>query len=144
MTQVESPITVKAMAPDSAGSSLTELFSGILSDTQTLFRQQIELVRAEFVEDLRRTKQVAKCFGIGSLLLTVGVVMLLVAGVHLLEHLTAWPLWACWATVAATALVLGIVSFVVGSRILANFNPLPNKSINALQETVSCLTNPQK
>ena len=144
MTQVENPVAVKTVSPDSPGTSLTELFSGILSDTQTLFRQQIELVRAEFVEDLRRTKQVAKCFGVGTLLLTVGVVMLLVAGVHLLEHVTSWPLWACWATVAATALVLGTVSFVVGSRILANFNPLPNKSINALQETVSCLTNPQK
>ncbi len=144
MTQVENPVTVKTVSPDSPGTSLTELFSGILSDTQTLFRQQIELVRAEFVEDLRRTKQVAQCFGIGALLLTVGVVMLLVAGVHLLEHLTGWPMWACWAAVAATALVFGIVSFVVGSRILANFNPLPDKSIHAFQETVSCLTNPQK
>lgn len=123
--------------------NLSELVSGILTDAQSLFRQQIELIRAEFLEDLRRTRQVAQCFGAGILLLAVGAVMFLVASVYLLEHLTGLPLWACWAIVGGGSLVAGAMTLFVGSRILASYNPLPNKSFHALQENVSCLTNRQ-
>ena len=126
------------------GSNLTELFSGIIADAQLLFRQQVELVRAEFLEDIRRTRHVVQFFGTGALLLSVGVVMLLVAGVHLLQQLTGCPAWASWAIVAGIALLLGGISIIVGSRLLASYNPLPDKAFNAIQETVSCLTNPQK
>ena len=126
------------------GSSLTELFSGIIADAQLLFKQQVTLVRAEFLEDIRRTRQVAQYFGIGALLLSVGVVMILVAVVYLVQHLTGWPEWASWAAVGAVILVLGGISMIVGSRLLASYNPLPDKSFNAIQETVSCLTNPPK
>ncbi len=125
----------------SQGSSLTELFSGIISDAQLLFKQQVELVRAEFIEDIRRTRQVAQCYGLGILLLTVGLVMMLIAGVHLVETLTGWPMWASWACAGAVSLVLGGICFAVGSRILKSFNLLPDKSFNALQENVTCLTN---
>ena len=139
----EKPVD-KISESDPRGSSLTELFSGIIADAQLLFRQQIELIRAEFFEDLRRTRQVAQCFGLGALFLAVGVVMLLVAAVHLVERVTGWPAWASWASIGAAALLLGAVCAIVGARIWASYNPLPDKSLHALQENVSCLTNPPK
>ena len=144
MTQTEDYVATKEPSHNTGGSSMTELLSGILTDAQTLIRQQVGLIRAEFVEDLRRTKQIAKCFAIGALFLLVGIVMLLVAGVHLVQYLTGWPEWAAWASVGVTTIILGIVAIVVGSRILAKHNPLPDKSFHALQENVSCLTNPPK
>ena len=144
MTQTEHPVIPMSPATDARGSNLTELFSGIISDAQTLFHQQTQLIKAEILEDLRRTRQVAQCFGIGAILLAIGLVMLLVAGVHLLQYLTGWPTWAAWATVGGLAVIFGAVSLFIAARILASYNPLPDKSLHALQETVSCLTNPPK
>ena len=124
--------------------NLTDLVSGILNDAQQLFRQQIELVKAEFKEDLRRTRQVAQCFGLGTAFLTVGGVMLLVASVYLLEALTGLPLWADWAIIGGASAVIGLIAMAIGKSILASYNPLPDKSFHALQENVSCLTNQPK
>jgi uncharacterized membrane protein YgdD (TMEM256/DUF423 family) len=129
---------------DTRGANLTELFSGILSDVQTLVKQQVGLIRAEFLEDLRRTKRVAQCLAIGAIFLVVGTIMILVAGVYLVQYLTGWPEWAAWASVGGTSILIGAISVIVGSRILTTYNPLPDKSLHALQENVSCLTNPQK
>ena len=144
MTLTEEKPVDKIRGVESGGSNLTELFSGIMSDAQLLFKQQIQLVRAEFVEDLKRTKQVAQCYGLGALLSAVGLVMLLVAAVHLLEYATHWPMWVCWAAVAATSLVLGGLSIFAGSQIWKSYNPLPDESFQALQENASCLTNQPK
>jgi len=120
--------------------SLTDLASGIMADFQQLLKQQMSLFRAEFSQDLRRTRQVAQCFGVGIFLLAFSGVMLIIAGVHLLGHLTGWPMWACWATVGGVALLCGAIALAVGARILSSYNPLPDKSFHALQENMSCLT----
>ena len=51
---------------------------------------------------------------------------------------------ASWGIIGGTVVVLGIIAAVVGGRILASYNPLPDKSFNALQENVSWITKPQK
>lgn len=141
MITTEDPVYHEEAA--SRTGNLSGLVSGILDDAQQLFRQQVSLIRAEFIEDLRRTRQVAQCFGAGIGFLAVGSFMLLVSSVYLLEYLTALPLWACWATIGGVSIVLGAITLFIGSRILASYNPLPDKSFNALQENVSCLTNRQ-
>ena len=130
--------------PDANTPSLSELASGILNDVQDLLKQQMQLLRTEFKQDLHRTRQVAQCIGIGIFLLAVSAGLLLVAGVHLLASLTGWPMWACWGSVGAVSLISGAIAIVVGLRILKSYNPLPDKSLHALQENVSCLTNRPK
>ena len=39
------------------GQSMTDLVTGIVNDAQRLLRQQIDMLKSEFHEDLRRTKQ---------------------------------------------------------------------------------------
>ena len=124
--------------------TVTELVSGIVKDAERLFRQQIEMVRSEFKEDLRRTKQVVLAFAAGAVLLAVGLVMLIVAAAHLLHEQSGLPMSASWGIIGGSVLLLGIIAAVVGSRIMASYNPLPDKSFNALQENVSWITNPQK
>lgn len=124
--------------------TLSELVSGIVSDAQHLLKQQVEMVRAEFKEDLRRTLFVVQCFAIGAGLSAVGGVLLIVAAVHLLAYLApALPTWACWAIVGGSAVAAGLVAVLLGARKLASYNPLPDKSLNALQESVSWIANRQ-
>ena len=62
--------------------TLSELASGILNDVQDLIKQQMMLLRSEFKEDLRRTRQVAQCIAAGIFLVAISAVLLLVAGVQ--------------------------------------------------------------
>jgi uncharacterized membrane protein YqjE len=132
--------------PAAAGNhqSVTELVSGIVSDAERLFKQQLEMVRAEFKEDMRRTRNVVLAFAVGAVLLAVGVVMLIVAGAHLLHEQAQLPMSASWAIIGGSVVLLGVIAAVIGGRILASYNPLPDKSFNALQENVSWIANPRK
>jgi hypothetical protein len=131
---------------DTDGRTITGLVAGIIDDGQRLFRQQVEMLRAEFKEDVRKTKQSLAYLGVGVAIAALGVVLLSVALVYLLEYLTApnLPLWACWAIVGGLGVAIGGIAFAVGYRILTRNNPLPDKSLTALQETVSWITNRQR
>ena len=125
--------------------SLTDLVSGIVSDAQTLLRQQVVMLRSEFKEDMRRTKEAAKYVGIGAGVAAVGGLFLVVSLVYLLHWLAAphLPEWACWGIVGGVLAVGGLIAMYVGKRIFESFNPLPDKTVNALQENVSWITNRQ-
>jgi hypothetical protein len=125
--------------------SMTELVSGIVSDAQRLFRQQLDMVKAEVKEDVRKTKQTALVFAAGGALIALGLILLSVALVYGLHAAAApnLPLWACWAIVGGVIVALGGVALLVGNRILASYNPLPDKSLHALQENVSWIANRQ-
>jgi hypothetical protein len=130
---------------ESDGPTMTGLIAGILDDGQKLFRQQIEMIRAEFQEDVRKTKQSALYLGIGSGIISLGVILLSVALVYLLHYLTTpnLPLWACWAIVGGLFVLIGGIALYVGYRIISTNNPLPDKSLHALQENVSWIANRQ-
>jgi len=122
---------------------MSELVAGIIDDGQKLVKQQVEMLRAEIREDFRKTKDVAIYLGIGAGLAAVGGGMLMVALVYLVQYLTGWHLAGCWGLVGGLAVALGAIAFVVGGRIMASYNPLPDKSLNALQENVSWIANAQ-
>jgi hypothetical protein len=125
--------------------SLTELVSGIVTDAQTLFRQQVVMLRSEFKEDMRRTKEAAKYMGVGATVAAVGALFLVVSLVYLLHWLAAphLPEWACWAIVGGVLAIGGGIAMYAGKRIFDSFNPLPDKTATALQENVSWITNRQ-
>jgi hypothetical protein len=136
------PAAAPAAAPQ--GSTLTELVSGILGDAQRLLKQQVDMVRAEFKDDLRKTKQAGQYLGVGAGIAAVGLIHLTVALVYLLHELApSLPLSACWAIVGGVAVVAGLGAMYCGSRIIAKNNPLPDKSFTALQENVSWAAKPQ-
>jgi hypothetical protein len=133
-------------APPPAGGTLTELVSGIIDDTQRLIKQQVEMVRSEIHEDFRKTKDAAKYIGIGAGIAAVGGFFLLVSVALLLpwlypQHL---PEWSGFAIVGGLLALGGGIAAYVGQKKFAAFNPLPDKSFDALQETVQWLTNGRK
>jgi len=123
---------------------MTELVAGILSDAQTLIKQQFAMLRAEIKEEVRQTTAAGKCFSIGVALGAVGVLFLAIAAVYLLSRLAPdLALWACWAIVGGVILACGIAAFVVGLQRLKAVTPVPEKSLNALQENLSWIANRQ-
>jgi uncharacterized membrane protein YqjE len=123
--------------------TVTELVSGIISDVQKLVRQQTDMFKAEVKEDMNRSKQALVMGGLGVALLTVGVMALVFALVYLLRDQAGLSEWAAWMIFAGVCLAGGVVFGVIARNLFESFNPLPDKTFNALQENLTWQTTPQ-
>lgn len=137
----EAPRSSLAPIQSNGDHTLTELVSGIADDAERLIRQQYQMLRAELREDLRRTKAAAKCLGVGVASVFVGMLFVAISMPLLLNWLFAMPSWAGWAIIGGTALLMGAIALIVGKRMFSKFNPLPDKSLNALEENISWIAN---
>jgi hypothetical protein len=133
--------TRQPLAPGSREPTLTELVSGIAEDAQRLIRQQYQMLRAELREDFRRTKAAVTYMGFGAAATAVGLLFLVIALPLLLNWGFNLPNWAGWAIIGAVLLVVGLIGLFAGRRIFQKNNPLPDKTLNALEENLSWIAN---
>jgi uncharacterized membrane protein YqjE len=123
--------------------TVTELVSGIIGDVQRLARQQMDMLKAEVREDMSRTKQALVLGGVGIVLLTIGGLALVFGLVYLLRDQAGLSEWAAWMIFAAVCLAAGAVVGYMARNLFESFNPLPDKTFNALQENLTWNTQPQ-
>jgi len=124
-------------------SSATSLVSGIFHDIQELFKQQMDLFKAEVKNDARRTAQAALYLAAGGVVLFVGAILLCLTIVHLLHTYTALDLWACYGLVGVVIAVAGGLTIYLGREKFQSFNPLPDESMAALKENLEWTTRPR-
>ncbi|HYH64715.1 MAG TPA: phage holin family protein [Urbifossiella sp.] len=142
MTATEvTPPTLDA-APATQG-TVTELVSGIIGDVQKLAQQQFAMLKSEIREDMNRTKKAMVFGGVGVALLTVGGLALVFALVYILRDLAGLPEWGAWMIFAVVCLGAGVALGFVARNLFESFNPLPDKTFNALQENLTWQTQPQ-
>jgi uncharacterized membrane protein YqjE len=127
--------------PTTAEPSVTALVRGIVKDAQELFRQQVTLFKAEFREDMRKTREAALSLVVGVGVAFFGVSLLLFALVNLLTWVSGLPVWASFAIIGGVALAVGLALIVAGKRRFESFNPLSDQSAEALRENVQWITN---
>jgi hypothetical protein len=125
-----------------SGGGITSLITGIINDGQDLIRQQLQMFLAEFKNDMRKTKAASLPLFIGAGLCHLALFIL---GIMLARVLNAaWPdtipLWAGFGIVGAITLISGIVLVLVGKSKFDSFNPLPDRSVEALKENVEWQT----
>jgi Putative Actinobacterial Holin-X, holin superfamily III len=140
----DSPVadgTRQAMVASDSSPTLTELVSGIADDAQRLIQQQYQMLRAELREDLRRTKSAVAYLSVGAAALAIGALFLVVALPLLINWAFNLAPWAGWAIVGGVMLVVGIIGLFAGKRIFEKNNPLPDKTLNALEENLSWIAN---
>jgi uncharacterized membrane protein YqjE len=131
-------ITTNHQTDSSPG--LSSLATGIIGDLQELVKHQLALFQFELKEDFQNTKQAA-------LPLLIAVPMALVAGIMLaaslallLWHVTTIPLWGCFGIAALVWLAITGVCVFFSLKKFGSFNPLPDKTVAAMQENVQWLT----
>jgi hypothetical protein len=123
--------------------TVTELVSGIINDAQRLARQQIDMLKAEFKEDLRRTKRATVFGAIGVVLATVGGLTLVAFLVEFLHEQFHFTMWASCLIIGGILIAGGVALGIVAQQLFESFNPLPDKTFNALQENLTWKTEPQ-
>jgi len=141
----ESDNTLTPQAAGTAGSqgSVTELISGILDDVQRLGKQQIDMLKAEFQEDLRRTKRATEFGGLGIVALTVGLLALVACLVFVLHEQFHITMWASCLIIGGVLTGAGVALGLTARTLFESFNPLPDKTFTALQENLTWKTQPQ-
>ena len=138
-----SPLGRTTESPTPQPPSMTELVSGIFDDAQKLVRQQMDMLRAEFREDLIRTKRAAEFGSLALVLITIGGLCLVAFMVNFLSEQFAMSMWAACLIVGGVLLASGIGFVYAALSTFKSYNPLPEKSINALQENLTWKTQPQ-
>lgn len=123
--------------------SMSSLLSGIFSDVQELFKQQMALFKTEVRSDVRRTGQATVYLAVGGVVLFVGVILLCLMAVYALEAYTTLKLWACFGIVGGIIASLGGALVVFGREKFLSINPLPDESLAALQENLEWTTKPK-
>jgi len=123
--------------------SMSSLLTGIVSDAQTLFKQQMALFKQEVKEDVRKTGQATVAILCGAITMFLGAFLLCMMAAHLLQYLTHWELWACYGLVGLAITALGGLMAYLGREKFKTFNPLPDESLAALQENLEWKTTPR-
>src|SRR4051794_10531846 len=143
MATVEAPAGVGHEKPADASvptSSVTGLVSGIINDAQTLLKQQAEMLKAEVREDFKRSKRAAEFGALGIVCATVGALGVVTALVYLLHEQYQFAMWASWGIVGGLFLIAGVALGGFSYVLLERFNPLPDKTLNAIKENISWQT----
>jgi len=133
----------ETFSPPAEGQSVTGLVSGIISDAQELFKQQVALVRAEIKADFRKTVDAAVLLAVGALVLVPAIFLLCNMFVYMLVELAGLRVWAGYGIVGGVFAVLGAALVFAGVQRFRSFNPLPDQSVEAIKENVRWMTNPK-
>jgi hypothetical protein len=120
--------------------NVTKLVSGIIDDAQRLLGQQLEMLKAEVKEDFRRSKRAAEFGALGIVMLTVGFLALVAALGFFLHEYYGFSLGASFGITGGLFLVVGGALAATSYILLERFNPLPDKTFNALQENLTWKT----
>src|SRR5207237_890908 len=114
--------------------SVTGLVKGIIDDVQTLTKQQFALLKQELQEDFTKSRQAGLPMMIGLGVMLIGTLLLgITLGLLLNWAFPALPLWAAFAIVTALMLGAGFALFSAGQKQFQSFNPLPDRTLEALK-----------
>ncbi|TMM39731.1 MAG: phage holin family protein [Actinobacteria bacterium] len=121
-------------------SSVGQLISEISDDLSTLFRQEIELAKAEVRQEARKASRAAGMLGAAGFAGYMVALLLTLAVVAGLSNVMD-PGWAA-LLVAVVWAVAGAVLYVTGRQRLRAVSPVPRQTVETLKEDAQWLKNP--
>jgi len=125
--------------------SITGLIKGVIEDVQTLTKQQFTLLKQELQEDFAKSRDAALPMMIGLGVMLIGTLLLgITLGLLLNWAIPALPLWGAFGIVTVVMGGVGLVLFFAGQKKFQSFNPLPDRTLEALKDNVSSLTGASK
>jgi Flp pilus assembly protein TadB len=121
---------------------VTQLVAGIVSDLQTLLRQEVKLAKTEMVQEWEKTKTAAGTMATGAGLLTVAGLLLSFALVYLINYLASgMPLWACFGIVGVVLGLIGGILVGAGRAKASDIHIIPPQTAETLKENAQWLKN---
>jgi hypothetical protein len=127
-------------ADDVSDSSIGELIGNISNDLTQLFRQEVELAKAEVKQEASKAGKAAGMLGGAGFAGYLAVVLLSFALVFGLANVMD----AGWAAliVAVIWAAIGAVLYATGRKKLKDVDPVPHRTVDTIKEDAQWLKNP--
>jgi acyl-coenzyme A thioesterase PaaI-like protein len=121
-----------APEPQAEQRPLTELFSTMTTELSTLFRQEVQLARAEVRQEASKAGQAVGILAGGAIAALIAVLILaMAAGFGLAEIMpTGWA----FAIVGVVIAIVAAVLVASGRKRLQSVSPKPDQTIETLKE----------
>jgi hypothetical protein len=134
-----SPMT--SPATGDATPSLATLVGGIVSDLQTLIRQELQLARREVQQEFEKVKFGVAFLAAGAGLLALAVIPLLFMLVYLIKAYTTIPDWGCFGIVGGGFALVGGLLIAAGVAKFRQFHLVPPQTAETMRENVQWIKN---
>ncbi len=120
--------------------SVGELIGNISNDLSTLFRQEVELAKAELKQEASKAGKAAGMLGGAGFAGYLAVVLLSFALVFALGNVMDLG----WAALIVAVIwgIIGAVLFANGRKKLKTVDPMPRRTVDTLKEDAQWLKNP--
>ena len=124
------------MAPETIHTvpSIARLVSELFDDFRTLTQQHIQLMRHEIEGEVQKVKRASISIAIGAGVLAVSGLLFIIMLVHLVQWLTDWPLWVCYAIVATAGAIGGFIALWSAMKVGSSVHVLPIKTMQSMKE----------
>jgi hypothetical protein len=125
---------------DVSETSVGELIGNISNDLSTLFRQEVELAKAEVKAEASKAGKAAGMLGAAAFAGYLVIVLLSFALVYALSNVMD----AGWAAliVAVIWAIIGGVLYANGRKKLKDVDPVPHRTVDTIKEDAEWLKNP--
>ncbi|WP_083972383.1 phage holin family protein [Actinoplanes awajinensis] len=120
--------------------SIGELIGNISDDLSQLFRQEVELAKAELKQEAGKAGKAAGMLGGAGFAGYLSVVLLSFAAVFGLD--AVMPMGWAALIVAVIWAAVGAVLYVAGKKKLETVDPMPRRTVDTLKEDAQWLKNP--
>ena len=120
--------------------SVGELIGNISNDLSTLFRQEVELAKAELKQEASKAGKAAGMLGAAGFAGYLVVILLSFALVAALSNVMD-PGWAA-LIVAVIWGIVGAVLYANGRKKLKDVDPVPHRTVDTIKEDAQWLKNP--
>jgi len=127
-------------AEEVSETSVGELIGNISNDLSTLFRQEVELAKAELKQEASKAGKAAGMLGAAGFAGYLVVVLLSFALVAALSNVMD-PGWAA-LIVAVIWAIVGAVLYANGRKKLKTVDPTPRRTVETIKEDAQWLKNP--
>jgi uncharacterized membrane protein YqjE len=136
--------SVSPQTPEAHGqhSSVGELLSEVASDVQKLFRQEVELAKAEIREETTKAGKAAGMFGGAGFASSMVALLASLAAVFALDNVMDLG----WAALIITALwaVIAMVLYRKGRDRMRTVSPRPEQTVETLKEDAQWAQHPTR
>jgi len=120
--------------------SVGELIGNISNDLSQLFRQEVELAKAELKQEATKAGKAAGMLGVAAFAGYLAVVLLSFALVFALGNVMDLG----WAALIVAVIwgIIGAVLFAYGRKKLKTVDPMPHRTVDTIKEDAQWLKNP--
>jgi uncharacterized membrane protein len=123
--------------PEPSDRSIKEIIDALKPQLQELVDKQVELAKTELAPVARQAGIAAGLLAIGAVFMLVFLIFISLTGVYVLNLFLS--LWLSALIVSGVLLLIGGILAGAGANILRRLDPVPHRTIRALQQNINWL-----